>query len=508
MKGKTNLQIDKQRRESIEVLIAYGLHWELMETEDLPYVRNRLFDHLNCEDRAEWKDPVSMIPATPKTMLEKMVADQVKTGRVEDLEPSRQRWMMDTMDILMPRPSEVKKTFERLEHEVSPDAALDYFYQLSQKSGYIQMEQIAKNEEWRVKTDAGELEITINLSKPEKDPKVIALQATAPKSGYPTCVLCLENVGNGGDLLRPARRNHRVIPVTLAGETWGLQFSPYLYYNEHCICFNNLHVPMKITRLTYERLFDFVDRFPGYFIGSNSDLPIVGGSILSHDHFQGGRHLFPMMKADAEHLYEANGVIVSRLFWPMSAVRLRGNDRNALIEQAVCIQETWKQYSYQALGILAETDQPHQAVTPIVRRDGSDYVVEIVLRNNRTSQAYPDGIFHPHREWHSIKKENIGLIEVMGRAILPARLQEDRLRMAEWMLERNKHALPETLLHHQPMVRQFLDNLEDPKDLSEAKAKVDQAIGRVFEKVLEDAGVFKQTPEGIQAFDHFLRSCQ
>ena len=264
---------------------------------------------------------------------------------------------------------------------------------------------------------------------------------------------------------------------------------------------------MKITRKTYERLFDFVDRFPTYFIGSNADLPIVGGSILSHDHFQGGRHCFPMMKAKDAAVFVSGEVTVSRVSWPMSAIRLRGENRDTLIEQAVRIQKNWKRYANEDLGILSKTDQPHQTVTPILRRGDSGYVLEMVLRNNRTSPEHPEGIFHPHREWHSIKKENIGLIEVMGRAILPARIQDDRVDLAEWMMKRNTSALPESLAHHQPMVRQFLDKLEDPKDLSEAKTKVDQAIGQVFEKVLEDAGVFKQTPEGIQAFDHFLQTC-
>lgn len=507
MVKKSRKTHDESARRQIEQLVAYGLHWRLLEEEDVPYAKNRLYDHLQCQLRGEWQGQGFPLAQTPRLLLEDMVEEQVNLGYVEDLLPSRQRWMMDAMDILMPRPSEVKRRFEALEMEESADAALEYFYRLSQKSGYIQMDQIAKNEEWVAKTHAGGLEITINLSKPEKDPKLIALRAKEKKTGYPACVLCLENVGNGGSLQRPARRNHRVIPLDLAGERWGLQFSPYLYYNEHCICFNNLHMPMKITKKTYERLFDFIDRFPGYFIGSNADLPIVGGSILSHDHFQGGRHDFPMMKAEDARVIAVNGITVSRLAWPMSAIRLKGTNRKDLIEQAVRIQDKWCQYNNEALGILAETDQPHQAVTPILRRDADAYVMEIVLRNNRTNTQFPDGIFHPHVEWHSIKKENIGLIEVMGRAILPARIQKDRLALADWLMKKEKKTLPEGLAHHQPMVRQFLDKGEDPKDLSQARAMIDQAIGQVFEKVLEDAGVFKQTPQGIQAFDHFLRSC-
>lgn len=496
-------------RSKMEELINYGRAWGLMEEVDLPYVRNRLFDHTGCEKKSAWeRNEIFLIPETPQSILEVLVEIQVQKGRVEDLLPHRQRWMMDAMDIMMPRPSEVKRRFEELEHRESPDAALAYFYQLSQKSGYIQMEQIAKNEEWMTKTNVGDLEITINLSKPEKDPKVIALQAKAKKGGYPTCVLCLENVGNGGDLQRPARRNHRVLPVTLAGENWGLQFSPYLYYNEHCICFNNLHAPMKITEKTFVRLFDFVDRFPGYFIGSNADLPIVGGSILSHDHFQGGRHLFPMMKAGEQFLFSAKDVAVYRLNWPMSAVRLRGLDREAIIAMAMRIHQMWRRYDNPALEIVAETNQPHQTITPIVRKDERGYCMEIVLRNNRQNDEYPDGIFHPHQPWHSIKKENIGLIEVMGRAILPARLQQDRIDLAAWLMEKGRHKLPESLIHHRHMVNRFLDIPQPPKDFEEAKTRVDQAIGCVFEKVLEDAGVFKQTSEGVQAFDHFLRTCQ
>ncbi len=500
---------DRPLRTKIEELILYGRAWKLMEEVDLPYVRNRLFDHAGCEDKSAWELKATFsIPETPQSILEELVEIQVQKGRVENLLPYRQRWMMDAMDIMMPRPSEVKRRFEELEQQKSSDAALAYFYQLSQKSGYMQMEQIEKNEEWMTRTDSGDLEITINLSKPEKDPKVIALQAKAKKSGYPTCVLCLENVGNGGDLQRPARRNHRVLPVTLAGENWGLQFSPYLYYNEHCICFNNLHVSMKITEKSFVRLFDFVDRFPGYFIGSNADLPIVGGSILSHDHFQGGRHLFPMMKAGEQFLFSAKGVEVYRVNWPMSAVRLRGADREAMIAMALGMHERWRLYENPALKIVAETDQPHQTITPIVRRDERGYCMEIVLRNNRQNGEYPDGIFHPHQPWHAIKKENIGLIEVMGRAILPARLQQDRMDLVEWLMEKKRHELPESLIHHRHMVDRFLDNPQIPQDFEEAKMQVDQAIGCVFEKVLEDAGVFKQTSEGIQAFDHFLRTCQ
>lgn len=495
-------------RAKLEQLIAYGRSWKLIEDADLPYVRNRLFDHSGCEEKGDWEPEEIAIPETPQSILEALVKSQVQRDRVEDLPPCRQRWMMDAMDILMPRPSEVKRRFEELEREESSDAALAYFYHLSQKSGYIQMGEIAKNEEWIAKTASGDLEITINLSKPEKDPKVIALQAKEKKSGYPACVLCLENVGNGGDLQRPARRNHRVIPVILAEENWSLQFSPYLYYNEHCICFNNFHTPMKITEKSFVRLFDFVDRFPGYFIGSNADLPIVGGSILSHDHFQGGRHLFPMMKAGDHAMFSVQGVEVYRMNWPMSAIRLRGHDREAMIAMAVRIQGAWRQYDNPALGIVAETNQPHQTITPIVRRDERGYCMEIVLRNNRQNGRYPDGIFHPHQSWHSIKKENIGLIEVMGRAILPARLQQDRIDLAAWLLEKETSKLPESLAHHQPMANCFLDSPQIPLDLKEARMRVDQAIGSVFEKVLEDAGVFKQTPEGIQAFEEFLRTCQ
>jgi UDPglucose--hexose-1-phosphate uridylyltransferase len=496
-------------RAKLEQLIAYGREWDLIEDIDLPYVRNRLFDHTGCEEKGPWESEKSFeSPETPQSILQSLVEIQVQMGRVEDLDSYRQCWMMDAMDILMPRPSEVKQQFETIERSESPDAALSYFYTLSQKSGYIQMDQIAKNEEWIAKTDSGDLEITINLSKPEKDPKEIALQAKEKKTGYPTCALCLENVGNEGDLLHPARRNHRVIPVTLAEEAWSLQFSPYLYYQEHCICLNNKHLPMKITETSFVRLFDFVDRFPGYFIGSNADLPIVGGSILSHDHFQGGRHLFPMMKAEEKFLFSARDVAAFRVEWPMSAIRLRGHDREAIIAMAVGIQKAWRRYDNPALEILSQTDQPHQTITPIVRKDERGYCMEIVLRNNRQSAQYPDGIFHPHQAWHSIKKENIGLIEAMGRAILPARLQKDRIDLTMWMMDEDSRELPKSLSHHHVMVDRFLKSDQAYKELREARVRVDQAIGSVFEKVLKDAGVFKQTLDGIEAFEEFIRSCQ
>ncbi|BES64586.1 UDP-glucose--hexose-1-phosphate uridylyltransferase [Gottschalkiaceae bacterium SANA] len=496
-------------RIKLEKLIAYGREWKLIEDIDLPYVRNRLFDHTGCEEKGPWESKESFeIPEIPQSILQSLVEIQVQMGLVENLDSYRQRWMMDAMDILMPRPSQVKQHFEAIEQTESSDAALSYFYALSQKSGYIQMDQISKNEEWIAKTDSGDLEITINLSKPEKDPKEIALQAKEKKKGYPTCALCVENVGNGGDLLHPARRNHRVIPVILAEEAWSLQFSPYLYYQEHCICLNNVHLPMKITETSFVRLFDFVDRFPGYFIGSNADLPIVGGSILSHDHFQGGRHLFPMMKAEEIYLYSAGEVDVFRVEWPMSAIRLRGYDREAIIAMAVGIQKAWCRYDNPVLGILAETDQLHQTITPIVRKENEVYCMEIVLRNNRQSAQYPDGIFHPHQAWHAIKKENIGLIEVMGRAILPARLQKDRMALAAWLMADDSRALPKALSHHQEMVDRFLGRNRADEKGKDALGRVDQAIGLVFEKVLEDAGVFKQTKDGIQAFEAFIRSCQ
>jgi galactose-1-phosphate uridylyltransferase, family 2 len=406
------------------------------------------------------------------------------------------------MDFITPLPSKVNQKFWNL-YQVSPETATNYFYQLSQKNDYIKTKAIAKNISYDVKTNYGNLEITINLSKPEKDPKAIAAAGRQVQTGYPKCQLCMENEGYLGRLGYPARSNHRIIRFTLGGQTWGFQYSPYAYFNEHAIFLNQIHQPMIINQHTFNNLLEITRLFPQYFVGSNADLPIVGGSMLSHDHYQGGRHVFPMMKAPIEREIEMpiDGVKAGIVKWPLSTIRLTSQNPEELVKAATLIHENWMNYSDETVDVRAYTNETrHHTVTPIAYRQDNDYILDIVLRDNQTSAKYPDGIFHPHQDVQHIKKENIGLIEVMGRAILPARLKTELKEVERYLLKQ-----PNKMAEYH---KTWADELQTKYNFTDDNVSeiVDKEAGLVFKRVLEDAGVFKWNDQGQAAFDKFIGS--
>ena len=407
---------------AIQQLVNYGLDTGLILPDDEIYIRNQLLMTMQLDSFTEPEGDVCY--ADLESILKTLVDDAVARGVCEDNSTARDLFDTKLMGVLTPRPSIVRANFEERYEEEGPQAATDWFYKFSQDTDYIRRYRIKRDVKWVTKTPYGDLDITINLSKPEKDPKAIAAAKLAPQSAYPKCQLCVENEGYAGRMNHPARENHRIIPLTINDSAWNLQYSPYVYYNEHCIVFNNQHTPMKIERATFRKLLDFVGLFPHYFVGSNADLPIVGGSILSHSHFQGGRYVFPMQKAHiAVPLRNARytGVKAGIVNWPVSTVRLVGRSSQEVQNAADDILRTWRDYSDTSVDIIAHTgNTPHNTVTPILHYDENDgYILDLALRNNRTTEQYPDGIFHPHKEYHNIKKENIGLIEVMGLAILP-----------------------------------------------------------------------------------------
>ncbi|ANB61942.1 UDP-glucose--hexose-1-phosphate uridylyltransferase [Anoxybacteroides amylolyticum] len=494
---------------AIEHLIQYGLTHELLQKEDVIYTRNRLLAALQLD---EWQPPEGASNSLPlPAILSSMLDWAYERGLLQtNTTTERDIWEAKLMNCLMPRPSEVIRTFyER--YKRAPKQATDWFYALSRASNYIQTDRIAKNEHWKATTEYGEMDITINLAKPEKDPKEIAKLKEAPPSVYPKCVLCAENEGYEGTWHHPARANHRIIPLLLLDERWYFQYSPYVYYNEHCIVFHAEHVPMKTERKTFERLLDFIEKFPHYFIGSNADLPIVGGSILAHDHFQGGRYTFAMEKAEIEEYISLPAfptLTAGIVRWPMSVIRLRGR-KEEVLEASDLLYRTWQTYSDPSVGIYNYTgDTPHNTVTPIARRRGEWFEMDIVLRNNRTSPEHPYGIFHPHEELHHLKKENIGLIEVMGLAVLPGRLSEELKTLATYLVHNvSKDKWEKTMHKHWDWYEQMRASYpsiqeEDVWDILRTE------VGKRFITVLEHAGVFKRTKEGKQAFRRFLQTCQ
>ncbi len=420
------------------------------------------------------------------------------------------RDLFDTkvMGLFVDRPSHVARRFWELYRE-SPKRATDAYYKFSQDTDYIRRYRIARDRKWIAATEYGDLDITINLSKPEKDPRAIAAARSAKQTAYPKCQLCMENEGYAGRIDHPARENHRIIPLTINGSSWFLQYSPYVYYNEHCIVFNSQHIPMKIERATFAKLLDFVAQFPHYFVGSNADLPIVGGSILSHDHFQGGCYEFAMAKAPVEKTLTFAGfedVAAGIVKWPMSVIRLDSADRERLIALADRILLAWRGYTDEAVFIYAETDgEPHNTITPIARMRGDKFELDLVLRNNITTAEHPLGVYHPHAELHHIKKENIGLIEVMGLAVLPARLKDELEQLKAAMLEGRDVSKDELLSKHAPWVEELRQKYGSFCADTIDKVVQDE-VGLVFGKVLEHAGVFKRTPEGQEAFGRFVRS--
>ena len=431
----------------------------------------------------------------------------VENGRIEDDTTSRDLFDTELMGRLTPRPSQVIRAF-RTRYEESPEAATDWYYQFSQDTDYILRYRIAKDVKWVAPTPYGDLDITINLSKPEKDPRAIAAAKTAPQGGYPKCQLCRENEGYAGRMNHPARQNHRIIPITIDGKDWFFQYSPYVYYNEHCIVFNGQHVPMKIDRSAFRKLLDFVKQFPHYFVGSNADLPIVGGSILSHDHFQGGRYTFAMEKAPVEKEVSFPGfedVECGIVKWPMSVIRLRSADDDRLVDLAEKILTTWRGYTDEAAFIFAETDgEPHNTITPIARMRDGKFELDLVLRDNITTEEYPLGVYHPHQELHHIKKENIGLIEVMGLAVQPSRLKGELADLADAFVEGRDIRADETLEKHnhwaEELKTRYTFTKENTMDI------LQKEVGVVFATVLEHAGVYKCTDEGRTAFLRFINS--
>ena len=411
------------------------------------------------------------------------------------------------MGLLVARPGEVVTKFKGLYHHQSAQDATDYFYKLSCDSNYIRRYRIKKDLKWTADTEFGTLDITINLSKPEKDPKAIAAAKLAKQSGYPKCLLCKENEGYAGRVNHPARQNHRIIPVTINNSDWFFQYSPYVYYNEHCIVFNSKHTPMKIERATFGKLLDFVTQFPHYFVGSNAALPIVGGSILSHDHFQGGHYTFAMAKAPIEKELHFDGfedIKAGIVKWPMSVIRITGADKERLIELADKILLAWRGYTDEASFVFAETDgEPHNTITPIARRRGEDFELDLVLRNNITTEEHPLGVYHPHAKLHHIKKENIGLIEVMGLAVLPARLKDEMAELADALVNGKDLRATETLASHAEWAEGFLPKYDKITE-ENVMDILHEEIGLVFNEVLQDAGVYKCTAEGREAFERFI----
>ena len=494
---------------NIRALVTYGLDTGLVEKEDEIFTVNRLLELFKLDEMEEGTGEEA--PEADGAYLEKILGEMLDYAYEAGLMPENDithRDLFDTkiMSMLMPRPGEVIRKFQEL-YERSPEEATDYFYKLSQDSDYIRRYRIVKDQKWVAPTKYGDLDVTINLSKPEKDPKAIAAAKLAKQSGYPKCLLCMENVGYAGRVNHPARQNHRIIPVTIQDSRWGFQYSPYVYYNEHCIVFNGEHVPMKIEHGTFCKLFDFVKQFPRYFVGSNADLPIVGGSILSHDHFQGGNYEFAMAKAPVERTFTVKGyeeVEAGIVNWPMSVIRLSGGDTERIIALADHILEAWREYTDEEAFIYAYTDgEPHNTITPIARKRGSKYELDLVLRNNITTEEHPLGVYHPHAKLHHIKKENIGLIEVMGLAVLPARLKGEMEQLAEAILAGGDIRGDETLEKHADWVEEFLPKYEKI-DAENVHDILRTEIGFVFMQVLEDAGVYKRTKEGQDAFMRFV----
>ncbi len=488
----------------LESLISYAMNRGLAEPEDHQVLLNRLLEILQIPEY------------TPSQQVQSEDLEQILTGILdyacqkglcENHVTARDLFDTRIMGALTPMPREVRRTF-REKYALSPEAATDWYYRFSGDTDYIRRYRVCKDLRWKYHSAYGVLDVTINLSKPEKDPKAIAAEKNAPKALYPKCLLCPENEGYAGRMNHPARQSHRILPLTLGGESWYMQYSPYVYYNEHCIAFNASHVPMRIDRAAFQKLLDFVTVFPHYFIGSNADLPIVGGSILSHEHFQGGHYTFAMEAAPDRMTVDFTGfadVSASIVDWPMSALRLRCANRERLLELADKVLRTWRQHTDEACCIFAETEgQPHNTITPIARRRGTDYEMDLVLRCNITTAQHPAGLFHPHADKHHIKRENIGLIEVMGLAVLPGRLKAALTALADAIVEGRDVSADPILEKHADWVRRLQQQRQFTAE--NAMGILLEETGRVFAAVLEDAGVYKDTPEGNVGFLRFVEA--
>lgn len=489
---------------NIKRLVEYGIASGLTPECERLYTTNLLLD-LFHEDSYE-DVSIEGESLELEEILKVLLDEACERGIIEDSIVYRDLFDTKMMNCLVPRPAQVQETFAK-KYEISPKEATDYYYKLSQDSDYTRRYRVKKDRKWTVDSPYGVIDITINLSKPEKDPKAIAAAKNAKASSYPKCQLCMENEGYAGRVNHPARENHRIMPITVNDSAWGFQYSPYVYYNEHCIVFNGQHTPMKIEKATFIKLFDFVKLFPHYFLGSNADLPIVGGSILSHDHFQGGNYTFAMAKAPMEETFVISGfenVEVGIVHWPLSVLRLRGKDEKDLIELGAHILEKWRGYTDEEAFIFAETDgEPHNTITPIARKIGDTFELDLALRNNITTEEHPLGVYHPHAQWHNIKKENIGLIEVMGLAVLPARLKEEMEILAEYLVEGKEITSNEKIEKHAEWVKTFLPKY-DVITKENVMDILQKEVGLVFTHVLEDAGVYKCTEEGRKAFKRFI----
>ena len=492
--------------ENIKKLVEYGIQTGLTPECERIYTTNLLleiFKEDNYEDTEIDTENLEL-----EDILKNLLDEAVSRGLIEDSVVYRDLFDTKLMNCLLPRPAQIQREFKE-KYDISPEEATKYYYKLSQDSDYIRRYRVKKDMKWTVDSPYGVIDITVNLSKPEKDPKAIAAAKNAKASTYPKCQLCVENEGYAGRVNHPARENHRIMPITINDSQWGFQYSPYVYYNEHCIVFNGQHIPMKIDRAAFIKLFDFVKQFPHYFLGSNADLPIVGGSILSHDHFQGGHYTFAMAKAPIEKEVTIPGyedVEAGIVKWPLSVVRIRHKDEQRLIDLADHVLKNWRSYTDEDAFIFAETDgEPHNTITPIARKVGDIYELDLTLRNNITTEEHPLGLYHPHAQYHNIKKENIGLIEVMGLAVLPARLKNELELLACYIVEGKDIRSNEDIVKHADWVDGFL-----PKYDSITKENVmdilKEEVGIVFTHVLEDAGVYKCTEEGRNAFMKFIET--
>ena len=510
----------------IDELVEYGIQTKLIVAQDEFYIRNQLLDLFKLQ---AYKEAAANEASKERRKLEAILEDMLDyafSTNVIDSNDITTRDLFDTkiMGILVDRPGVISHKFEKRYRE-GAKVATDWFYDFSQNTNYIRRERIARDLRWKVDSQYGKIDITINRSKPEKDPRAIAAAKYSPQDKYPKCQLCMENEGYAGRLDHPARENHRIIPIKINDTEWGFQYSPYVYYNEHCIVFNSKHVPMKIEEDTFRKMFSFVEQFPHYFVGSNADLPIVGGSILSHDHFQGGRYTFAMEEADFEETFAIEkypDVTAGIVKWPMSVIRIRHKDAEILIRLATEILDKWRGYSDESVTILAETDgEPHNTITPIARRRGDEYELDLVLRNNLTTKERPLGLYHPRDAYHHIKKENIGLIEVMGLAVLPARLDREMGILAKYLVSGNIKKLGRedkaAIENHLPWAMEIIKNYPECWNVQDGaftckcgedrvRAILEDEIGRVFVGVLEDAGVFKCDKLGRKAFRAFCKT--
>ena len=491
-------------------LVSYGINTGLIEKEDIIYTQNRLLSLFNMD---EPDDSCTCLTADNEDTLEEILSGLLDYAYEKGIIPENTVTYRDLFDVklmasLVKRPSEVIREFWQ-NYSVSPKLATDRYYKFSCDTDYIRRYRIKKDLKWKTSTEYGDIDITVNLSKPEKDPKAIAAAKLQKQSGYPKCLLCKENEGYAGRVNHPARDNHRIIPLTIDGDNWFMQYSPYVYYNEHCIVFNGKHTPMVINDSTFRKLFDFISQFPHYIIGSNADLPIVGGSILTHEHFQGGRYSFALNRAEVERKFIVNGfddVECGIVKWPMSVVRLTGKNKDSIISLSSYILKSWRAYTDADVGIFAETDgEIHNTITPIAFTKDGKFVIDLVLRNNITSEEHPLGVFHPHANLHHIKKENIGLIEVMGLAVLPSRLKDEMAILKDAILNHKDVSEIPKISKHSEWVNEFVSQYDEINE-NNIDSIIQNEIGMVFLKVLLDAGVFKRTPEGQKAFDKFIKT--